>query len=74
MAIKIVDLNDRLFSQFDHLQNRKLTGEELAEEINRSKASVEVAHAIIANASIIVQAHRLSESAGTIKLPSMLTD
>jgi hypothetical protein len=75
MAVKITDLNEDLFAQFHRLQNTELTGEKLDEEISRSKASVEVAHAIIASAALVVQACRISEtSAHVIKLPALLTE
>jgi hypothetical protein len=75
MANKLTDLNDRLFSQFDYLEDRNLSGEKLNEEIARSKAAVDVAQAIIANGALILSACRISDNASrALKLPVMLTD
>jgi hypothetical protein len=75
MTNKLSDLNDILFSQLNRLEDEKLDGEKLNQEIFRSKAAVEVAQQIIANGALILNACRIADSAShSLKLPVMLTD
>jgi hypothetical protein len=75
MANKLSDLNEILFSQLSRLQDEKLIGEKLTEEIGRSKASVEVAQQVIANGALILSACRVSDSMShSLKLPGLLTE
>ena len=75
MQNKLSDLNNHLFSQLERLGDEELTGEKLAEEINRSKAVTDIASQIIANGSLVLKAMIASEG-GTLcpnsKLPPML--
>lgn len=53
---KLVNLNDHLFEQLERLNDEDLTGDELIEEINRSKAITDVATKIIDNGNLVLKA------------------
>lgn len=74
MKNTLVDLNNHLFEQLERLNDDELTGEQLAQEIERSKAISTVATKIIDNASLGLQAEKLKVEYGRrdIKLPEML--
>ncbi len=68
------DLNNHLFAQLERLSDEELSGEKLAEEINRAKAVTNVASQIIANGSLVLEAKKLVDdrmSADTT-VPKML--
>jgi hypothetical protein len=72
---KLTDLSDRLFNLFDQMQDKKLAGEKLVDEISRAKMSVEVAQQIIAAGALVANACRLAETMShSVKLPPMLTE
>ncbi len=52
------DLNNHLFQQLDRLNNKKLKGEDLKEEINRAKAVSDLATQIIDNGSLVLEAKK----------------
>lgn len=68
------DLNNHLFAQLERLNDEELTGEELKEEITRAKALTSVSSQIIANASIVLEAKKISDGKynAEIQLPKML--
>lgn len=68
------DLNNHLFSQLERLSEEDLTGEKLADEINRAKAVTSVASQIIANGSLVLEARRLADDRmnADTKIPKML--
>ncbi len=79
MGIKntLGDLNNHLFAQLERLSDEDLKGEDLKEEITRSKAVSDVATRIIANANVVLQAKKaandfLEEYGIEGKLPKML--
>lgn len=56
MSNNLGDLHNCLFAQLQRLSNDDLKGEQLAEEINRSKAVTDIASTIIDNASLVLKA------------------
>ena len=57
------DLNNHLFMQLEKLSEDDLKGEELREEIIRTKAIGEIAKHIIDNANVVLQAQKLKNNA-----------
>lgn len=55
------DLNNHLFAQLERLSDEELKGEELQEELNRSKAVSDVAKNIVSNGNLILQAHKFKD-------------
>jgi hypothetical protein len=73
MKNTLSDLNNHLFAQLERLGNESLSGDKLANEINRSKAVTDVAREIIANGSLVLKAKlAIDNSLGDIKMPKML--
>lgn len=69
------DLNNHLFAQLERLNDEELTGEELKEEIARSKSITDIASRIIENANTVLKAKTLqAETLGrsTVQMPKML--
>ncbi|MGM0964710.1 MAG: hypothetical protein ACQEWS_07860 [Bacillota bacterium] len=52
------DLNNHLFAHLERLSDEDLNGEELQEEIERSKAVTDVANRIISNGALVLQAQK----------------
>ena len=61
MKHSLSDLNAYLFDSLDRLTNDSLTGDELAQEIQRSKAVTATAGAIVENAKIILDASKFAK-------------
>lgn len=76
MKNTLVDLNNHLFEQLERLNDENLKGEELQEEIDRSKAVSDIASRIVSNASLALQAAKLKGGniQGDTKLPEMLEE
>ena len=55
---KLIDLNDHLFEQLERLNDENLKGEELEEEIQRSKSVTDVAQTIINNGELMLKAQK----------------
>lgn len=71
---KLVNLNDHLFEQLERLNDEDLTGDELIEEINRSKAITDVATKIIDNGNLVLKAIHEQNEYGAVaqEVPKML--
>lgn len=68
------DLNNYLFAQLERLDDEDLKGEELKEEMERTKHICLIARNIIENASIVLNAQKLMDDRmdADRKLPKML--
>ena len=68
------DLNNHLFMQLERLNDEDVKGEQLTEEIERSKAITNIAKEIIANGTLVLQAKKLQDGKMNIddKLPKIL--
>ncbi len=56
MKNKLTDLNDHLFAQLERLSDEGLTAEQIAQEVSRTDAIVDVSEQIIRNADIQLKA------------------
>lgn len=56
------DLNNHLFAQLERLGEEDLKGEQLKEEINRTKSISEIAKNIIANGTLALNVQKFYES------------
>ncbi|MDY0037970.1 MAG: hypothetical protein RBS05_18825 [Zoogloea oleivorans] len=71
MKNKLIDLNNHLFAQLERLSDKDNSGENLQEEIERSKAVGSIARNIIDNARLALDAQKaLGDSVRT--LPAMI--
>ncbi|MBS0175422.1 MAG: hypothetical protein JSR64_15385 [Nitrospira sp.] len=59
MKNKIEDLNNHLFEQLERLNDTDLKGDDLRQEIERSKAMSQIATQIVQSAKITVDAMKL---------------
>lgn len=68
------DLNDHLFLALERLNDENLSGEELQQEIERSKAISEVGKTVIDNAKTVLSAMKFNDEKldANMQLPKML--
>ena len=68
------DLNNHLFMQLEKLSDEDLNGEELKEEVTRTKAISLIAKQIIDNGTLVLEAKKVAEESlnADIELPKML--
>ena len=68
------DLNNHLFMQLEKLSDEDLKGEELKEEVTRTKAISLIAKQIIGNGTLVLEAKKVAEESlnADIELPRML--
>ena len=68
------DLNNHLFMQLEKLSDEDLKGEELKEEVTRTKSISLIAKQIIDNATLVLEAKKVAEESlnADIELPKML--
>jgi len=72
MNNKLSSLNNYLFEQMERLNDHDLTGEELQQEIDRSKAISIVASQIIQTGNLVLRARCSIDSDKVRKLPEFL--
>ena len=70
MKNKLSDLNNHLFAQLERLSNEDLKGDDLKEEIERSKAVKAIAQEIISGGKLALEAQL--ELGGVKSAPEML--
>ncbi|EFQ43476.1 hypothetical protein LBKG_02128 [Lactobacillus crispatus CTV-05] len=59
---RLEDLNDMLFNQLVRLDSDDISNEEMAKEINRSKAMTDVSRTIIDNARVVLDAAKFMDN------------
>lgn len=76
MQNKLSDLNNHLFAQLERLGDEELSGERLAEEIERSKAVTYVAMQIISSGSLALKAKIAADNSADAKftVPKMMEE
>lgn len=73
MKNKLSDLNNHLFAQLERLSDEDLKGDELKQEIARSKAVKSIAQEIISAGELALEAQKeLGHSIRDGQLPEML--
>lgn len=74
MRNNLTDLNNHLFEQLERLNDDELKGEELKEEIQRSKSIEDVAKQIINNGRLVLDSQKFVDNRMDIdkKVPDML--
>ncbi len=70
MKNKLSDLNNHLFSQLERLSDEDLKGDDLKEEIERSKAVKDIAQEIISGGKLALEAQL--QLGGVKSAPEML--
>lgn len=71
---KLEDLNDMLFNQLVRLDKDDISDDELKKEVDRSKAMNSVAHTIVDNARVVLDAAKFMDNRTDINsnLPHMI--
>ncbi|MBU1138824.1 MAG: hypothetical protein KKA76_07600 [Proteobacteria bacterium] len=60
MKNKLTDLNDHLFAQLERLNDEDIKGEDLQQEIERSKAISGIAKDIVGGAKLALEAKKVA--------------
>ena len=61
MSNNLVDLNNLLFAQLNRLSNEDLSQDDLARELERTKAVTSVANSLINNGKLLLDATKFSK-------------
>lgn len=71
---KLEDLNDMLFNQLVRLDKDDISDDELKKEVDRSKAMNSVAHTIVDNARVVLDATKFMDNRTDLrsKFPHMI--
>lgn len=72
MKNKLIDLNNHLFAEIERLSDEDMKGDELTQEIARSKALTTVAAQIICNGQLALNAHKAINDGVIKRAPKML--
>lgn len=72
MKNKPIDLNNHLFAALERLNDESVQGEDLKEEIERSRAIAGIAKQIVDQQKNIIIAERLRSERGDKPLPALL--
>ncbi|MEX1669107.1 hypothetical protein AB4876_09300 [Zhongshania guokunii] len=70
MKNSLLDLNNHLFCALERLNDEKLKGDKLTEELNRSKAITGIAREAVANAKVMLEA-QIALGGGNRPLPTV---
>lgn len=69
---KLSDLNDHLFAQLERLSDEETIGDELKEEIERSKSVTMIARTIVDNGKLVLDAAKAINDRSIVNAPKML--
>lgn len=70
---KLIDLNNHLFEALERINDDKLEGDKLQEEMNRAKTITMIGNTIINNANLALEAERYKNEFGRgATLPLMI--
>lgn len=72
MKNKLTDLNNHLFAQLERLNDESLSGEQLQDEIERSKAITGVSKEVVSNARLVLDAEKHKREYGLTDGPKLL--
>lgn len=72
MKNKLIDLNNHLFAQLERLSDESINGDQLQNEIDRSKAVASVAREIINTGKLALDAQKALADDQINFLPNML--
>jgi hypothetical protein len=72
MKNKLMDLNNILFAQLEQLSDIDIVGDDLKQEVDRSKAMCHVAAHIVDNARVSLKAHTLLNRGHMNSAPKMI--
>lgn len=71
MKNRLIDLNDHLFNEIEHLADKDIKGEELKEQLQRSKAIAHISDKIISNARLMLDSQKTLTSGQMEDTPEM---
>lgn len=72
MKNQLIDLNNHLFTQLERLNEEGLGGDNLKSEIKRSQAMSSLAHSVIDNARLALDAEKAKEKDLVATTPAMI--
>ena len=72
MKNKLTDLNNHLFAQLERLNDESIKGDDLEQEIERSKAITSVSKEVVSNARLVLDAEKHKREFGLQKGPTLL--
>lgn len=72
MKNKLTDLNNHLFAQLERLNDESLSGDQLQDEIERSKAITGVSKEVVSNARLVLDAEKHKREYGLTDGPKLL--
>lgn len=72
MKNKLTDLNNHLFAQLERLNDETLSGDQLQDEIERSRAITGVSKEVVSNARLVLDAEKHKREYGLTNGPKLL--
>lgn len=72
MKANLMDLNSLLYEQLERINDDELKGEELDEQLKKSKAINDVAKTIVQNSMLVFRAARYAEENGVTGVETRL--
>lgn len=72
MQNKLTDLNNHLLAQLERLNDESLSGDQLQDEIERSRAITGVSKEVVSNARLVLDAEKHKREYGLSNGPKLL--